>query len=163
MPIRHYQNFLIRPWLPTDRDAIAEVIGTVLQEYGLSWDPMAADRDAVEVETYYLQSGGDFWVILNGDERVGSIGYYPLLHHPGSVELRKMYLLSEARRKGLGRFLLQTIEQDIKDRGFHTIWLETASVLKEAVLLYEKNGYSLVPSELATTIRCDRVYLKQLQ
>lgn len=165
MSIRYYHNFLLRPWQPADREPVAEMISTVLQEYGLSWDPTGSDRDAVEVETYYFQSGGDFWVILNqdnGDKRVGSVGYYPSHPHLGSVELRKMYLLPEVRRQGLGKFVLQTIEKDIRDRGFHSILLETASVLKEAISLYERSGYCLLPSEEVTTPRCDRAYRKNL-
>ncbi|MGF1674519.1 MAG: GNAT family N-acetyltransferase, partial [Rivularia sp. (in: cyanobacteria)] len=45
-------------------------------------------------------------------------------------------------------------------RGFQEIWIETASVLSEAVKLYEANGY--IPATGVETKRCDRVYLKQL-
>jgi putative acetyltransferase len=76
------------------------------------------------------------------------------------VEIRKMYLLPAARGQGLGRFLLTALEGAIAHHGYHQIWVETASVLKEAVALYERNDY--LPNTGVETARCDRIYLKQL-
>jgi putative acetyltransferase len=91
---------------------------------------------------------------------IGSAGYHPISRSVGAVEIRKMYLLGAYRGKGLGRYILGEIEKSIKSRGFQEIWIETASVLKEAVQLYEKSGY--VPSSGVETLRCDRVYVKKL-
>ena len=52
-----------------------------------------------------------------------------------------MYLLPQVRGQGLGRYLLACLETEIQRRGFHHIWIETASVLKEACRLYESSGY----------------------
>ncbi|MFM7372907.1 MAG: GNAT family N-acetyltransferase, partial [Sphaerospermopsis kisseleviana] len=73
----------------------------------------------------------------------------------------KMYLLPEIRGLGLGKYLLQQLELTIENRGFKQIWIETASVLKEAVQLYENNGY--IPATGVETKRCDRVYVKYLR
>ncbi|MBC7822844.1 MAG: GNAT family N-acetyltransferase, partial [Candidatus Parcubacteria bacterium] len=77
-----------------------------------------------------------------------------------AVEIRKMYLVPEVRGQGLGRFLLKELERAIGDRGFDQIWIETASVLKEAVKLYESSGYQSATG--VETERCDLVYVKQL-
>jgi putative acetyltransferase len=156
-----YLNFTIRPWEVADRQAVAEVIGVVLAEYGLGWEPERADRDVLEVEKYYLETGGEFWTLLNATGQVvGSAGYHPISRSVGAVEIRKMYLLGAYRGLGLGRYVLGELEKSIKSRGFTEIWIETASVLKEAVQLYENNGY--IPSSGVETLRCDRVYLKKL-
>ncbi len=155
-----YQNFIIRPWRSTDRSQAARLIGSVLAEYGLGWEPEAADRDVVEVEAFYLETGGEFWVVEQQGLVVGTAAYYPVERGDRAVEIRKMYLDSTVRGKGLGRFLLQCLEQAIVDRGFATIWIETASVLVEAVQLYERSGYQ--PSTGVETQRCDRIYVKYL-
>jgi putative acetyltransferase len=158
-----YRNFTIRPWQAADRQAVAEVIGTVLAEYGLVWEPGGADRDVWEIEKYYLKTGGEFWTLLNAtDEVIGSAGYHPIdrQQQGSAVEIRKMYLLSAYRGQGLGRYVLGKLEESIRSRGFQEIWIETASVLVEAVQLYENNGY--LPSSGVETARCDRVYVKQL-
>jgi putative acetyltransferase len=156
-----YLDFTIRPWEVADRQAVAKVIGTVLAEYGLGWEPEGADRDVLEIEQYYLETGGEFWTLLNAaGQVVGSAGYHPISRSVGAVEIRKMYLLRAYRGRGLGRYVLGELEKAIKSRGFREIWIETASVLKEAVQLYENNGY--VASRGVETVRCDRVYVKKL-
>jgi putative acetyltransferase len=155
-----YQDFVIRPWQPADRLAIAAVIGTVLAEYGLGWEPELADRDVLEVEKYYLDSGGEFWSIEQQGQIVGSAGYYPIDRGNQAVEIRKMYLLPTTRGQGLGRFLLAELERSIAQQNFREIWVETATVLAEAVRLYETSGY--LPATGVETARCDRVYVKYL-
>ncbi|MCD8488921.1 MAG: GNAT family N-acetyltransferase [Desertifilum sp.] len=156
----YYKDFLIRDWTNGDRNAAAEVIGSVLAEYGLAWDPTGADRDVLEVEAAYWEKGGEFWVVEYQGKLVGTAAYYPVERGEGAVEVRKMYLLPEARGQGLGRFLLQALEKAIAIRQFQQIYVETASVLKEAVQLYERSGYQ--PTTGVETSRCDRIYTKVL-
>ncbi|MCT7962689.1 GNAT family N-acetyltransferase [Laspinema sp. D1] len=156
-----YKQFQIRSWQPGDRTDAAAVIESVLAEYGLNWDPLEADRDVLEVETAYHNTGGEFWIIAQSDKIVGTAGYYPVPRGNNAVEIRKMYLLPEVRGQGLGRFLLKQLEEAIADRHFSEIWIETASVLTEAVQLYERNGYQ--PATGVETARCDRIYVKRLQ
>ena len=156
-----YQDFVIRDWQKSDRDSAASVIRQVLTEYGLPWQPETADQDVIAVESAYLETGGEFWVVEAKNQKiVGTAAYYPISKGNQAVEIRKMYLLPEVRGKGLGKYLLQQLETVIKNRGFREIWLETASVLAEAVCLYEKHGYKPV-TEVETT-RCDLAYIKKL-
>ena len=69
-----------------------------------------------------------------------------------------MYLLPNVRGQGLGRYLLQKLENAIAQRGFRQIWIETASILKEAVNLYESSGY--LQTTGVETKRCDLIYIK---
>lgn len=157
----YYKEFVIRTWTPHDREEAAAIIKEVLQEYGLPWQPSEADRDVLEVETFYTNVGGEFWVVEQQGQLVGTAAYYPVARGNKAVEIRKMYLSLAVRGKGLGKFLLQQLEKAIADRGFQEIWIETASVLKEAVQLYEGNGYQ--PTTGVETTRCDRIYVKSLR
>ncbi|WP_204101861.1 MULTISPECIES: GNAT family N-acetyltransferase [Spirulina sp. CCY15215] len=154
-----YRDFLIRDWQVGDRTAASNLIRDVLLEYGLPWECGCSDRDVIEVEEYYLNQGGEFWVVEYLGKIVGTGAYYPIEKGYKAVELRKMYLLPEARGQGLGRFLLQQLEMAIAARGFQEIWLETATILKEAVKLYESYGYQI--STGVETQRCDRLYIKK--
>jgi putative acetyltransferase len=153
-----YQNWIVRHWQPPDRVAVSQLIGEILAEYGLAWEPTGADRDVVEVEKFYQATGGEFWVVEQQGKIVGTSAYYPVRRGDNAVEIRKMYLLPIARGKGLGRFLLGQLERSIAAGGFQTIWIETASVLVEATQLYESSGYKA--STGVETSRCDRVYVK---
>ncbi|MGM3306938.1 GNAT family N-acetyltransferase [Anabaena sp. WFMT] len=158
---QYYQDFIIRNWEERDdRTQAAEVIHSVLSEYGLGWEPSGADRDVLQIEEYYLATGGEFWVIEHQNKIVGTGAYYPIERGEKAVEIRKMYLLPNVRGLGLGKYLLQELETAIASRGYEQIWIETASVLKEAVKLYENNGY--IPTTGVETQRCDRIYVKHL-
>lgn len=156
----NYKDFLIRDWHQSDRAPAAKVIGSVLAEYGLGWEPVGADRDVLEIANYYLATGGEFWVVESESRIVGTAGYYPFHRGKQAVEIRKMYLLPQVRGLGLGRFLLQELERAIAAKGFQQIWIETASILVEAIKLYESSGYK--PATGVETARCDRVYVKNL-
>jgi len=155
-----YHNFTIRSWQPQDRWQAIALIGDVLQEYGLTCEPEGTDRDAVEVEHFYQKAGGAFWVVEQNQGLVGTAGYYPVRRGERAVEIRKMYLRPQSRGQGLGRYLLHSLETEIRQRGFHHVWVETASILKEACRLYESTGYQ--PATGVETPRCDRIYLKTL-
>jgi putative acetyltransferase len=155
-----YRDFFIRDWQPSDRTAAAALIQSVLAEYGLGSEPEGADRDVLQVEEAYWATGGEFWVVERQNQLVGTAGYYPIARGNRAVEIRKMYLRPEVRGQGLGRYLLHQLEQAIAAKGFEQIWIETASVLREAVQLYEMNGYQ--PSTGVETARCDRIYVKDL-
>lgn len=155
-----YQDFIIRNWQEKDRTLASQVIGAVLSEYGLPWQPEAADKDVLNIQEYYLKTGGEFWVIEQENQIVGTGAYYPINRGQKAVEIRKMYLLPKVRGLGLGKYLLQQLETVIYSRGFEQIWIETASILTEAVKLYESHGY--IPTTGVETSRCDLVYVKYL-
>lgn len=165
-----YQGFRVRDWREDDRQIAADLIALVLMEYGLGSEPTGADQDVLKVEQAYWETGGQFWVVEQNDRTVenrtvenrivGTAGFYPIARGNQAVEIRKMYLLPEVRGQGLGRFLLKALEETIASLGYREIWIETASVLKEAVQLYESSGYQ--PTTGVETARCDRVYVKRL-
>ncbi|OZH54570.1 acetyltransferase [Hydrocoleum sp. CS-953] len=157
---KYYREFLIRNWQQNDRKIAANIIGYVLAEYNLKWEPEGADRDVLEVEKFYQNIGGEFWVIERQEKIVGTAAYYPIERGNKAVEIRKMYLLPEIRGQGLGKFLLKELEKRIAESQFQEIWIETATVLQEAVKLYESNGYQLTTG--VETKRCDRIYKKVL-
>jgi putative acetyltransferase len=158
---KNYRGFLIRNWQEKDRYLGAEIIKTVLLEYGLPWQPESADLDVIEIEKCYLEKGGEFWVIEQDNKIVGTAAYYPISRGKNAVEIRKMYLLPAVRKQGLGQYLLEELERVIISKGYQEIWIETASILKEAVILYEKNGY--LPASGVETKRCDLVYCKVIK
>lgn len=144
--------------LNADASRIQEVVFTVLKEYGLPVDPNATDADLNEPENFYRD--GFFGVVKNPEGII--VGTFGLLEHePGVVEIRKMYLLSEYRGKGIGKFMMNFLFTKAKEMGYSKVMLETASELKEAILMYEKYGFVL-DEEAPATCRCDRVYHKKI-
>ncbi len=61
-----------------------------------------------------------------------------------AAEIKRFYVEPSARRRGVARELLATIEAEARDLGFRRIVLDTAASLEPAVRLYESNGYARV-------------------
>jgi putative acetyltransferase len=61
------------------------------------------------------------------------------------AELKRMYVLPEARGRGLGRRLLVELEAQAGRLGYHGIVLETGEAQREALGLYVSAGYESIP------------------
>jgi len=153
--------FRVRPAANRDLPAIRQIVFGVLREYGLEPDPDGTDADLADVEASYLGRGGVFEVVQQQDGRiVGTVGLFPVNRR--RAELRKMYLLPGARGRGLGKRLLERMLDTARRLGFREVLLETNSVLKEAIGLYEKYGFEPIAMEHVAP-RCDQVYLLLLE
>jgi putative acetyltransferase len=143
--------------IATNKDTlvIKDIVFSTLQEYGLAPDPGATDTDIDDVENSYFRNGGYFELSEVEGIPVGTWGLFPI--DDSSCELRKMYLRQSARGRGLGKKMMERALKKARDLGFKRIELETASVLKEAIRMYEQYGFKPVRrSHLAS--RCDQAY-----
>lgn len=144
-----------------DCSEVISLVYSVLKEYGLKPDPQATDADLGDIEQSYFERGGVFFVLEDRDGSViGAYGLYPL--EDNACELRKIYLHKSHRGKGLGKFLLDSALAQARELGFKRVTLETASVLKEAIALYESYGFvEYKPDHMSR--RCDQAYVLELQ
>ena len=149
----------IRPATNADCESVQTLVFGILEEYGLNPDLAGTDKDLTDIEAHYLERGGLFELIETADGTLlGTVGLYPM--DETTVELRKMYFLPQLRGRGIGKQTLQRMVEKAKELGFKKIYLETASVLKEAVGLYEKFGFT--PTCEKHTPRCDRAYFMDI-
>jgi putative acetyltransferase len=63
-----------------------------------------------------------------------------------SVEIKRMYVLPQHRNKGIAAAVLQELEQWAKEEGYHYTVLETGKKQPEAIALYTKKGYQIIPN-----------------
>jgi putative acetyltransferase len=152
--------FKLRDAAAGDDASIRAVVFTVLEEYGLRPDPGVTDADLEDVASSYVARGGCFRVIVSeANDIVGCGGLYPI--GAEEAEIRKMYLLKDARGVGLGRQLLLELVEAARERGFKRVVVETASELREAIALYKRNGFVLLRREHLPS-RCDQAYVLEL-
>ena len=143
-----------------DSAAALALVTRVLAEYGLQPDPTGTDADLADFHGHYFARGGDFVVLVDAAEQlVGTCGLFPL--GDGVVELRKMYLASPFRGRGQGRRLLDWALARARELGFRRMTLETASALRDAIALYERNGFRRDCAG-AHSCRCDLAYARDL-
>jgi DNA-binding MarR family transcriptional regulator/ribosomal protein S18 acetylase RimI-like enzyme len=81
---------------------------------------------------------GVFLVARIGGKPVGCGG---LRFKEGFGEIKRMWVASSARGLGVGRRILETLEEHARGRDLAVVRLETNKSLKEAQALYRKSGY----------------------
>jgi putative acetyltransferase len=150
------QNYTFRTANNQDVSAIKELVFKVLLEFGLQPDPSSTDADLNDIDANYLNHGGMFYVIENADGQIVGTGGIALSSSK-VCELRKMYLAPSVRGVGLGKKMLHLLLAESKKLGFQQVTLETASVLKHAIILYKAAGFlPYQPDHLSP--RCDQAY-----
>ena len=120
--------------------------------------PMAGDferyialarREGIDrLPAYYAGAGCGFWI--GEDARGTLLGTYGL--EPAgedAVELRRMYVAPEARRRGIARTLLADAQERGRACGFPRMVLSTSEVQVAALALYREAGFTLMREELA--------------
>jgi putative acetyltransferase len=148
-------EIVVRPATNDDCGRVQALVFGILREYALEPDLNGTDRDIADIEAHYINRGGIFEVIEDKQGNLlGTCGLYPMTDD--TVELRKMYFAKELRGRGFGKQTLEKMIDTARAMGFRKIYLETATVLKEAVHLYEKFGF--LPTDEKHTPRCDAAY-----
>jgi putative acetyltransferase len=96
---------------------------------------------------YYSERNGGFWVTDDAKRIVGMFG----LEASGddAMELRRMYVDPEMRRRGIARKMLDFAEQECRRRNRLRMDLSTSELQGEALALYRSAGYELVREEIA--------------
>ncbi|GAC1573400.1 MAG: GNAT family N-acetyltransferase [Polyangiales bacterium] len=157
---------VIRRIASADDGAIASIIGAVMPSFGAS-GPGFALHDA-EVRGMFAAYKGPrhaYFVLDDGGVVVGGGGIAPLNGAaPAVCELRKMYLLSEARGRGHGERLLRHCLEFAKSSGFRLCYWETLTGMDAAQRLYERLGFVRRSEALGATghFGCDRFYTLDL-
>lgn len=67
-------------------------------------------------------------------------------YSPGSIEIKRMYTLNESRGKGIASKVLKELENWAAELLFKKCVLETGKKQPEAIELYKKNGYKIIPN-----------------
>ena len=149
-------EIFIRSATNEDCARVRRLVFGVLREYGLKPETGGTDADLDDIEASYIRRGGVFEVIEDAEGKLlGTVGLYPI--DAETVELRKMYFDKSLRGRGVGRQTLERMIERARAAGFKRIYLETATVLKEAVGLYENFGFRPT-SEGMHSARCDAAY-----
>jgi putative acetyltransferase len=157
---------LIHPIRPEDDEAVAGIIRTVMAELGASGPGFALhDAEVSAMFAAYARPGAAYFVLEEAGRVVGGGGVAPLEGGDGeTAELRKMYLLPEARGKGAGRALLRRCLEAARALGYARVYLETFTGMDAARRLYEATGFRPLPGALGKTghFGCNRFYVLDL-
>ncbi len=147
-------NILIRIAVSSDVTAIRSCARAAYQKYIVRMNqepaPMLADFD--------LQvSEGLAFVAMNNDELVGYVVYYPVAD---SIHLENVAVLPSHTGMGIGRQLIQHVEDQAIARGAVGVDLYTNEMMHENLAMYPKLGYR--ETERKTQSGFNRVFFNKL-
>lgn len=135
--------FSLRRATGADAPAIQDLIRSVYEEYGFTWDPEGYHSDLyADFEWQYQEPHGAYWVAEEEGALIGGGGIIRedgpggepgtlvlndeglLVAASADCELVRLYLLPSARGKGVGRALAAEIVRWGRDRGcrWMAIW-----------------------------------------
>ncbi len=67
-------------------------------------------------------------------------------YEPGTIEIKRMFVKDKYRSKGIATFVLLELEKWTRELGCSKCILETGVKQPEAIRLYTKNNYSIIPN-----------------
>lgn len=159
-------TFEIRPIRADDDAAMADVIRTVMPEFGATGSGFAISDPEVDWMSRAYAAPRHAYFALERDGRVvGGAGVAPLAGGDADVcELRKMYFLPEARGSGAGAAMMARCLDAARGFGFARCYLETLTGMDAAMRLYERSGFRRIDAPMGATGHggCDRYYLLDL-
>jgi GNAT superfamily N-acetyltransferase len=121
-------------------EGFRSLVADTLREFGFEPDPQI-DPDLVDPAAVYTA----LWVALADGDVVGSVALRDL--GGNALELKRMYLRSAQRGRGLGKRLLATALDWARANGAEVIRLDTSERMETAQRLYEAHGFRRVPGE----------------
>lgn len=95
-------------------------------------------------DEYILDRGGKIWVALYHNEPVGVCALMKMNDPDYDYEMGKMAVSPKAQGKNIGGLLAQAIIRSAKELGASNIYLESNTVLKSAINLYQKIGFQKI-------------------
>ena len=117
-------------------DLAASLIEEVQQEYVRRY----GGRDSTPVEPdEFAPPKGTFLVARVGNSLIGCAGMRR--HDDEVVEIKRMFVRAEHRRRGHARRMLRELEDWARTSGYRQVVLETGSAQPEAIALYTSSGY----------------------
>ena len=146
-------SFSIRPIEASDDPRVAEIIRTVMPEFGAVGDGFAINDPEVDWMTRaYAAPRSSYFVVENQGVVMGGGGVAPLIDGDADVcELRKMYFLPGLRGLGAGAALMQVCLDAARGHGFRRCYLETLRGMDAAMKLYERSGFHRLPAPMGAT------------
>ena len=92
----------------------------------------------------YAAPRGRLFLALANDQPLGCVALRPL--DAEISEMKRLYVRSIARRRGLGRVLARRVIDAAREIGYRRMRLDTLPSMPEAVAMYKSLGFSEIPA-----------------
>lgn len=103
------------------------------------------DGDEKDFFAQYNQIYLNHVIVLYEDGAALGCGAFKQLE-PTVAEIKRIFVLPEQRGKGIAYSILNELENWAKEEGNTSCILETSDQLTDAIALYKKAGYEIIPN-----------------
>ncbi|MCD8176468.1 MAG: GNAT family N-acetyltransferase [Tannerellaceae bacterium] len=150
---RESKSVRIIPYEPHYREAFKSLNEEWITRY---FEMEETDHKALDnPEAYILQNGGHIFVALYKEEPVGVCALLHMDDPTYDYELAKMAVSPKAQGKSIGFLLGQAAANKAVELGASNIYLESNTILKPAINLYQKLGFKKVAGHTTPYKRCN--------
>ena len=138
---------------PQDNSRLAEIIRSGIELLNLPTDGTAhSDPTTNNLYQLFQTNKSIYFVAIENDEVLGGCGIYPSDGLPPNyAELVRFFLTPLARKKGIGRNLMEMAMSSAKEMGYTHLYLESFPDMIDAIKLYERNGFEYLNNALGNT------------
>jgi GNAT superfamily N-acetyltransferase len=112
------------------------------------------------LDVYLTEKDGDDHSFYDQFNKIDKLKYVVVVYHdshpigcgaikeyaPDIMEIKRMYTTPESRGKGIATTILRELETWATELSYKKCILETGKSQTEAVGLYKKNGYTIIPN-----------------
>jgi ribosomal protein S18 acetylase RimI-like enzyme len=122
----------------------AQVIRAYAASLPFALDFQGFDREIADLRAEYGPPSGELLIARRSEEAVGCVGVRPL--EDDVCEMKRLYVLPEARGLGLGRILAVRIIDAARQLGYRRMRLDTIETMEPAMALYRSLGFVEIPA-----------------
>lgn len=98
-------------------------------------------EDLLDIESNYFQKDGYFWLAIDDNDRV--IGCIGIKKYDEYAEIKRLFIMPNLKRQGIGSQLLATLENYANDIGIKTLKIHLGDIshYSESRYFYTSKGY----------------------
>jgi len=160
----HATKPVVRLVADSDSEGLIALIGAVFSEYPNCF--LDVDKEMPELRAPARSAADEdaaWWAAEDSGAIVGSCAVMP--DDSGTVELKRLYVAKQARRRGLGEHFVSLAESEARQRGARRIVLWSDTRFADAHRLYDRLGYIKQPRtralpDISNTVEFQ--YIKEL-
>jgi len=124
----------------SDEPPGSDLLDELYAHFGAVYEGWAARPGSVMTPDEMAPPHGSFLVGYDGERAVACGGLRRLLD--GSAEIKRMYVVPEARSRGAGRALLCALEDAARALGYERVRLDSGPEQRHGQALFASSGYT---------------------
>lgn len=137
---------IFRPYRQEDQEQIIRLHLAGLDQYGANAGIGPWDDDLIDIQETYMNNHGYFLVCLENNKIIGMGAIKK--HTEEIAEIKRMRVSKEYQGKGIGKIILNELEERALEKGYKKLILDTTVNHVPAQKLYRKSGYIETKREL---------------